>query len=440
MRPTKQVDLSRPISARSMVDLLAAVGIVASWVEMIVMPAGDSGLSIDLQAPRPPLYYYAHGVALLAVMAAGLLAAASGRLRVLGRGGRFSLLVLTVSAAGWAAVSYSIEELFSRSIFGPAGPFVWFTLIFILVGANHHFWVLIDPLIRVLAYATSLLTFWMLVSARGSVYQPGQFSKPTEYCILLMWLGGWVLLSATRLRGWQMAVRTIPFFSLFLVAIFGQARSWTLLTVLLGVVFVILRAREEGSALAGVKIILFALVILVGIGSITYRSFLGSGLEGLAGRAQEDTRSGEYAAFFSSVPLSELLLGKGPKGTWYWAGAGEFQFADNGFIWMVFTGGLPTLVSYITLVLWPGVTALRAYPRGQAAAAVFLLSLWGLALMGLSTFTLPSLSLSSYLVSLWVGRCYLFLAERASLTGKDPPRDIVGRSPLPCWNRVPATR
>jgi hypothetical protein len=431
---------SRPISSWTFVATLAALGLGASWVENIVIAAESSNLILDLQTPKPPLYYYMHAAALLAVMAAGFLAALTGRLRVLGFGGRIAFLVLAVCAVGWAVASYTLEEMFSRTIFGPTGPFVWFALIFALAGTDRRVWAVIDPLIRILAYATSVLALWTLISSRGSVYYSGQFSKPTQYSILLMWLGGWTLLSATRLRGWRLAARAMPFFSLLLVAIYSQARSWTALTILLGVAFVILRAREQRSAMATVRMVVVTGVLVVTLGMITYDIFLKSALEGLAGRVQDDTRSGEYIAFFSAVPVSDLLLGRGPKGTWYWPGFGDFQFADNGFIWMAFIGGLPTLFSYVALVIWPGVRALLMGPRGQDAAAVILLLFWALALVGLSTYTLPSVSMSSYLVSLWAGRCHLCLAERTYLHGKDWGSAMPSCSRLQYGQRVHAMR
>ncbi len=441
MSPTdKKLYSSRPISAWTIVGMLAALGLAASWVEMIVVAANTSGVILDLEAPKPPLYYYTHGGAILAVMSAGLLAAAIGRMRILGIIGRIAFLVLTVSAAGWALATYGFDELFSRTIFGVTGPFVWFTLIFILAGANRQAWAVIDPVIRFLAYATSVLALWTVISSSGSFYYSSQLSKPTQYSILLMWLGGWTLLSATRMRGWRLAVRAIPYFSLLLVAIFSQARSWTVLSVLLGLVFMIYRAREQRSAIATVRTIALSAAAVLAIGLISYGIFLRSAVEGLQGRIDEDTRSREYAAFFSTVPATDLLLGKGPNGTWYWPGFGDFQFADNGFIWMAFIGGLPTLLSYVALVIWPGFRVLRLDPHGPDAAAALLLVFWALALTGLSTYTLPSVSMSSYLISLCAGRCHLILAERAALHARESSKTAATRARLQSWQTAPAMR
>jgi hypothetical protein len=436
----KRLFPSRPVVAWTDVTFLAAVGLLASWVDTILIANDSSNSVIDFQAPRPPFYYYVHGAALLAVMAAGLLAALKGRFRVLGFVGRIAFLALAVTAAGWAATSYTVEEMFSRTIFGVTGPFIWFTLIFVLVGTNRRVWTVIDPVIRVLAYATSVLALFAVISSKGSFYYSGQLSKYTQYSILLMWLSGWTLLSATRLRGWRLAVRAAPFFTMLLVAIYSQARSWTALTVLLGLVFVILRAREEGSALAGARMVVLSGVLIAAVGVITYDSVFRSALEGLAGRVHEDTRTGEYVAFFSAVPVSDLLLGRGPKGTWYQPGIGKYQFFDNGFLWIAFIGGLPTLLSYVAIIVWPAVRMIQKNPRGQDAAAACLVLLWGLVLTGFGTYAGPSVTLSSYLVSLLAGRCYLGLAERTYYLGNKSSMAIFPRSRLQQWQRVRAMR
>ena len=57
------------------------------------------------------------------------------------------------------------------------------------------------------------------------------------------------------------------------------------------------------------------------------------------------------------------------------------------------------------------VVAVRNY-LWTIVAAVWLVLFWGLALAGVSTYTLPSVAFGSYLISLYVGRCHLILAER----------------------------
>jgi hypothetical protein len=388
--------------------LLASIALIGGWLATIITAeATGPDFLIDYSA-RPLSYYLAHAASLLAVMLAGGLAVWRGRLRAIRGSVRVALFVLIAVAVIWAAVSYEAEELLSTTLVGATGPFVWLTLIFVLVGTDRRVWRVLDPVIVALAYATSILTVRILVDTGVSTYFLG-YSKHTAYCILLMWFGGWALLNAVRLRGWRLALRATPAVLMFLTAALVQSRSWTLLSLLLCLTFLFLRGRQEGSTLKGLRNVVAAaaLLVVVWVGISQVRS----ALEGVSSRFDADTRTVQYYDFFSVVPLTDLILGRGPTGTWYWYGIGDYQYFDNGFLWMLFIGGAPTLIAYVVIVLFPAFAALRAHPMGGDVAAVCLVMFWGLALAGLSTYSLPSVGVGSYVLSLYAGRCHLILAE-----------------------------
>jgi hypothetical protein len=403
-----------------------AVALVASWAATIsIAESVEANAIIDFEA-RPPLYYPLHGLALGSVMAAGVAALATGHFRFISIGVRLAYVVLFATAGIWTIVSYRAEQIFSREIFGATGPFVWLTLLFVLAGTSRQLWVTIDPVLRILAFATTLLAALNVLQSSGSAYVLG-YTKHTVYCGLLMWLGGWTLLAAVRQTGWKLAVAAAPVVLLLITAIQSQARSWIVLSLLLGGTFVFLRRRDQGSLLTGVRdaLVLGAVLLVLGTGAML---FLGDAVEGVADRLSEDTRTAQYLDFFSVVPASDLILGRGPAGTWYWYGVGDYQYFDNAFLWMLFIGGIPTLLCYLTIVIGPALRSLKIHPTGEDAAAMFLLLLWGLALTGLSTYTIPSVWFSSYLVSLCAGRCHVMLAERGHR--RVPVRRAVGLRPL----------
>ena len=410
--------------------VLVAVGLTASWIASVVQAESAGPDFLVNFSALPPLYYYSHGLEILAVMASGLLAASRGRFRFLGFWQHIAFLVLFLTAAVWAVASYTFEELHSPLIFGATGPFVWFSLIFVLPGTDRRVWSVIDPLIRILSFATAALAVRSVVRIGESQYLVG-LATPTVYTVLMMWLGGWTLLSATRLRGWRVAARALPVLVLMMTALFLQIRSWTILALLMGAAFVILRSREHGSVLGAMRTFLVVFLIVLALAGALYNTVLKNAIGGLAERAGDDTRSNQYVAFFSDVPISDLLLGRGPKGTWYWSAFfGDYQSFDNGYIWMLFIGGLPTLISYAAIVLCPAICLLGKNPRGQDAAAVCMVLFWGLAQTGLSTFSNPNAGLPSYVVSLYAGRCYLILAEKAALRAQ---RRIRRGRLLPSW-------
>lgn len=398
-------------TAALILGAVTAAALLAAFVATIIASDNAGADSIVEFENRPPAYYAAHGLGLLGVLVAGVLAIVRGRLDLLRAGARIALAVLCAVAVVWAAVSYTVSELLSRTVFGATGPFVWLTLVFVLVGTDRRVWAVIDPLLHILAYVTSVLALLNLLQPGESAYVVG-YTKSTAFSILLLWLGGWTLLSGIDLRGWPLVLRAVPVLLLFLTAIQSQARSWLLMAFLLAATFLLLRGLRQGSIVLGFRNVAVAgLLAVIAAFALSETVFKG-GLEGIAQRLEEDTRSLQYLDFFLVVPVSDLLLGRGPTGTWYWYGIGEYQFFDNGFLWMLFIGGVPTLVSYIAFVLWPAVSALRMKPTGADAAAVWLVLFWGLALAGVSTYTLPSVAFGSYLISLYAGRCHLILAEK----------------------------
>jgi hypothetical protein len=400
-----------------LITLLVPIGLICSCiaavvsVETAVVIVGADGRR-TLMESKSALYYAAHALDIGAVMGAGLLAIACGRSRNLGIGARIALYVLSAYSIVWALLSYKPEEIFSTEIFGATGPFVWLSLVLVAAGADRRIWLYVDRTILALAYGAVLITVRALLEP-GYGYYRG-YSKFILCATLLTWLGGWALLTATRLTGWRLLLRCIPAATLLPAAVAAQARSWSLIAVMLFAAFVILRARERGDLLSGVRSLAVGLAIFAALGAVFYAAAprtLDNAATGLADRATEDTRSLQYVAFFNDVPVTDLILGRGPKGTWYWPGFGEYHFFDNGFLWTLFQGGLPTLICYFAIIVWPALRAARGRPAGQNAAAAFLVLLWSLCMTGLSTFIMPSVALSSYLVSLFAGRCWLFLAE-----------------------------
>jgi hypothetical protein len=408
---------SAPAAVDTVITVLTVLGLFCSWAAAVNL-VETAGTTVDRQGQfrlvevKTSLFYAAHGLGLASMMAAGLLSVLSGRLRVFSIGTRVAFLVLCSSAVIWAAASYPMEEVFSSEIFGATGPFVWLCLLFVLAAADRPAWTYLDPAIRLLAYASSALALQALISGDYGYYLG--FSKYVEYTRLLSWLGGWTFLTATRMHGWRLLTRSIPFITLLFVALFSQSRSWLVLSCLLGVSFLFLRARERGSRIYLIRSLAIGCVLCVVAGGLAYAIMpgkLGAAADGLSARLLDDTRSGQYVEFFSSVPVTDLVLGRGPKGTWYWPGFGEYRFFDNGYLWILFEGGIPTLVCYIAIVVAPGLRALRRKPVGDDAAAVRLILIWGLALTGLSTFAGPSVTLMDFLICLYAGRCHLFLAE-----------------------------
>jgi hypothetical protein len=409
-------------------------GLVAAWAATIIASETAPGDNLLNQESKPGLFYVLHGFAILIVMGVGVHCLLAGRLRRLRPGVQLSFAVLFCSAAAWSLTSYTWGEIFSPVIVGATGPFVWFSLLFLLAGTDPGVWKAIDLTIGLLTCCSTLLAWRALLTSAGFVYGIA-YSKITMYVTVLAWLGGWTLLSATRKRGWPLFLRAIPFLTFVLLAVYSQARSWIILSLILSCFFLRLRYKEHGSIRTVLAVVAGGAIVAVVSAMCVYAiapERIQNSLDGLRDRLYDDTRSSEYDEFAADVPLSDLLFGRGPKGTWYWSVAGDYQFFDNGYLWMLFIGGVPTLLSYCAIVVLPALRAVWWQPRGPDGAAVFLVLLWAIALTGLSTFTLPSLSFTNYLIALFAGRCHAFVANRNAAHAVSWRRPAMGLSLRQC--------
>ena len=400
-------------------------GLVAAWAATVIASETAPGDNLLNQESKPGLFYVLHGFAILIVMGVGVRCLLAGRLRRLRPGVQLSFVVLFCSAAAWSLTSYTWGEIFSPVIFGATGPFVWFSLLFLVAGTDPGVWKAINLTIGALTCCSTVLALRALFTSTGFVYGMA-YSKITMYVTILVWLSGWTLLTGTRKRGWTLFLRTIPFLTFVLLAVYSEARSWITLSLVLSGFFLRLRYKEHGSIRTVLAAVVGGAIVAVVSAMCVYAiapERIQNSLDGLKDRLYDDTRSSEYDDFAADVPLSDLLFGRGPTGTWYWSVGGDNQFFDNGYLWMLFIGGVPTLLSYCAIVVLPALQAVWWQPRGLDGAAVFLVLLWALALTGLSTFTLPSLSFTNYLIALFAGRCHAFVARR------DAVQAVVWRRP-----------
>jgi len=390
------------------IDLLAIGGLVLSWLAAISMAETGSGDGfIDPETNRSALYYAAHAGSIACVMLASIMALSRGQWKVFRRGTRLAFVALFSAAILWSLIAYTPQELLSTKLIGATGPFVWITLLFVAVGTDRHVIQASEPVIRLLAYATAALAVRTLITHGAMEYSIG-LTKHTYYTTILMWLGGWTLLCSAQMHGSKLLLRAIPYAVMLPLAIQGQGRSWILMWFLTGGAFLYVRKRVHGEAKAARTVLKWA-AIASGIAMAAYLTVLQAlpAVQSLKDRAGDDTRSNQYVHFFADVHVYELILGRGPNGSWYWPVVnGDYQFFDNGFLWMLFIGGLPTLLGYIAIVIWPTIELIRAKLTGADAAAVFMICFWALALTGLSTFTLPSVAFTNFLISLLAGRCH----------------------------------
>lgn len=397
-----------------LVPLLTAAGLVGAWGAW-VLTAQSVGTTVGEGVVGPgeksSAYYLAHGVGLISVLIAGIVAAAKGQYRRMSAGSRFAFWTLQFTAVIWALLAYGLPDYVNFKAFGATGPFVWFSTVLIFAGMDKKVWPLVDKVVWGASIISACLAIVSIAMTHRDITQRW-LSTPVYYMVLLMWFGGWTLFSFTRYQSVSHFWRFIPYVVFICLAVFTKTRSWFLMSFFLLLAFFWLNKPEGQRSsffahrLKSMLVLLFALALL----GFFLKDLLLGAFADFQDRALQDTRSGQYVEFFADVPLSDLVLGRGPNGTWDWNGR-DYQFFDNAVLWMAFIGGIPTALSYLALVILPGLKCLGA-PIVEINASAILLLLWGLACIGFSTYSNPSLTPYAYLLSLLAGRCLGHLADR----------------------------
>lgn len=405
-----------------LITFFASLGLILSWGSTVIIAmmvgANTGDLFTDPQS-KPGIYYLLHAGSIASVTFAGFLAAITGQYERLSRTARTSFWILQVASIIWAIIAYDLKDYVSWKALGATGPVVWLSCILVFAGMTKSAWEKLDPTINLIAYLTAALALYSV--AKYKIIDVRSESGPVLLLVNLAWFSGWSLLTAGKAHGWRLWLRTFPFMAFTVTAVFSQTRSWVLMSILLlaALFFVKSPNRIKGEEVEFIRLkIIVSLVIVVLIAGFLFQNELAASYNMLIERLYEDTRSGQYRDFFAQVPLSDLILGRGPTGVWFF-GDREYQYFDNAFLWMLFIGGLPIAVAYTILVIIPGIKVVFRGATGDDLVASALLFLWGIACLGISTYTHPSLTPYSYLLLLLAGRCHAYLAD----TGQDDESD-----------------
>jgi hypothetical protein len=397
-----------PVESR-MVSYLVVIGIIGSWCAWIILSqlAGAYDEAVNPKS-KPAIYYICYGIGIMAVISAGVLAAMKGQYGRLNLSTRIAFWLLQIAGVTWALVAYNWDDLISWKVLGSTGPFIWLTCITVFAGMERSVWRLLEPLIRFISYATAIIALYTMIAANFTLDER-VFSSSARYMVLLMWFGGWTLITSWPCSVWRLGLRSFPYVVFVISTIFTQTRSWMLMSiVLLLTVCLISKPKLTHSSWVKRLTIILVVVSILLLAWYLLQEPTSKALDAFANRAYEDTRTAQYSQFFSQVPLTDLILGRGPLGTWDWNGE-EYQYFDNAYLWMAFIGGLPILISYTILIILPGIRAFLNKAQDNDAASAILVIMWGLACTGFSTYSLPSLTPHNFLIALFAGRCLRYL-------------------------------
>jgi hypothetical protein len=363
------------------------------------------------------------------VLAAGFLACLRGGIVWLGGGTRLVLGLYSMAACIWFLVGLGTMPR-SDFLTENSSPLTWFVCLGVAAGTRP---VISRQLGRIAGIAAWLVFPLMLYSLTMIPYY-GRFDRVNPqvmYLSLLLWFASYHLLSTPGAAWFPKAVRSIPLLACCVVAAFNQGRGWIMQCVL---AFLLLFARPLflREANAASKLLKNGVLVVLALAAAFFLLFQlhPAAIEGLIDRGAEDTRTDQYTQFFSQMGAFDLLVGKGPEGSYLLRGS-PYEYFDNQFIWMLLKGGFAILLGYAVLVLLPAFHLFFRSRNERDYAAAGTLILWSLGLAGLSTYLSIDFSAQNCFIVLLAGYCHWRLAAQ---TPKVPIRGL-RRLPLPQMRR-----
>jgi hypothetical protein len=409
--------------------LLILVALACKWIASAMLAArtglvdySASSYIADSEGAKDAAYYLLHGVSLLAFIFGGALAFRT-HWKILPKWALLAFFLLQSLNVMWTSLEL-IDHRYSSlwELAGDQGPLVWLSALGLFAGLDRRLWPLLESLLRALAIMAIPLLLFAFVRTRGGVRVIGP-SSSLQLLILAWWPVAWAFLASAADTGWSRYKYHLSFGLLILVAALCQSRSWVINTVLLlpmrywlSYKASIKNLRLKQELRSEVLLSLIGLCLVAGLIFSVQPAWAHNAWFGLRERLTEDTRTEQYEWFFDSVDLGSLLLGWGPNATWDFGDTSDYLYFDNFYLLAMFRGGVPLLLSYIVLVLVPGVLGISRAWSGPGLCAALILLLWGIMLGGVSTFVAPFLTFYNFVVYLLAGRCYLTINEKTNLS------------------------
>lgn len=410
---------SGPFSSRnhrlSVVASLAILALVLDWLAEVLewstrrlVEFQDNGVTFYRLSPGDSSFpaWLSH-LALAIFVSAGVLSALQSRRPRLPRLIPFFLGTMLAYGAFWVIVGFEPAEY--RYAFGTAGPLLFVMCLGVYAGLDLTLWHRLRPIVLALAYCS--VTLGAYYTVRLSVM--GTFKGPTpmnQHLQTAFWFA-FAALVIGRSSGWKShLVALIPIALCVPIAILMASRSWTLLTTLaLGLGLKI--AFQERFRVTPAKTLALGLlsITILGAGMWLLSRALPERVEALENRLLEDTRSGQYSQFFQQIPATSLIAGLGPKATYAYNDWDNYDYIDNQFLFILFKFGLPVLLGYCAVVLWPGLRLLIGARTQQERLPGVFIAFWTLASLGVSVFHGITNNPQNLIAILLAGRCFLFM-------------------------------
>lgn len=402
----------RALSPGRFLLALLTLGMIAAFIEVAsyqssleAQEVANPGFSA-IEIIKTSLFYRAYALQLLCGLFSGMLGIVALDFRTIDRSYLVRFWFLIGAALLMTARGYTLADLQSMRLADTTGPIPFFLFVLVFVGANRNNW---RALSKVFTTEAVILSCFVLVG----LLKLRTFSRDESVMMLanflniLLWPAAWVALSSYEHSPLLRRFRFVPILIYTLGSVFTQTRLNFVMLLTLLLLYAYIQKKRGLPQTTSWMLWIFAIAWACLFTSIFLRDSsafqrLNDVAEAFYSRLDEDTRTGQLAAFFLDVRPSELLLGRGSFATWKWGSMLWKGGTDVGYLTLLLYGGLPLLLAYIGAQVVP---ALRLFRRDieewqMPAAAVVVM----FAVRMLSS-SYPGENLESYALLLCTGAC-----------------------------------
>lgn len=302
---------------------------------------------------------------------------------------------------------YSIG--FVETLYASTSPFVYLTVLALLLGCDDDFWKLLKKISPIMALINIALCYSdynvvvVLMQANLSGNTP-----VTVYLVLAIWWLAVCVVDFQKYKIWNRVLVYSMIIACGLIAFSLTYRSWIIQSILL----LIVASMQFGQGMRTKIVTRF--VILAGIVATIYYIAGSYSWEGevdrLITKSENDTRWFQYTEIFEQVDMLTWIFGGGINASYKSALYGEgYRYIDNQFLFTAFHYGIVVILMWF--ILWCKLLIMYWKSKCNSATEmsyVYICILWLLALGGLSVYNVIIIDEKNIILPIILGRCLVY--------------------------------
>lgn len=322
---------------------------------------------------------------------------------------RWVVFFLTLLSIFWTIHSFLTVPGYSLGTLDGTAKTIWICLLGLYLGYDESSWLRVKKIVPFLAVLYMGLTFAYVVYIRFN----GMWRQQTKqapywmtYSTAIWLLAYLVFCYENKHKIDNYRLLSLLIMNTFIIA-FTISRGWMLQTVFMMVLFI----TSSSSSRKAKRRLIFLLIAILGIGTYVLRDEISLYFASYVSKfLTASSRESQYLSFFSQVPISDLILGKGEYASYTYRNVQNYIYIDNSYLYYAFHFGILYALLILGMEIKEGLSILKVSMNNQDRKIGYILIMWIAALSGASVFC------AGYEVSFRVLFAMILVGRAASVT------------------------